>query len=77
MATGVDKPSEGQKAEALWAMKATWDTVRNTMIQLAEQTFFGKNKDTLQRSKCAALEKSLKRSLELTSGSKLLVPAVA
>ena len=37
-ATGAWKPSESQKAKALWAMKAAKDRVRNTMIQPVKKT---------------------------------------
>ena len=39
-AKGAKKPSECQKAKALWAMKAAKDRVRYTMMQLVKQPFW-------------------------------------
>ena len=36
-AAGAEKPSESQKAKALWTMKAAKDRRRNSTIQLAKQ----------------------------------------
>ena len=43
-AAGAKKPSQSQKAKALWAMKAANDREEEYQIQIAKKTFWEENR---------------------------------
>ena len=81
-AAGAKKPSESQKAKALWAVKAAKDREMKSMTQPAKKTFFERKQTRLElreehlKDPIIALDKSFEVRGESVSrlivGSRLL-----